>query len=149
MSDDKFAPVTPGVIRMLTASMFQQWLNDIYSFNLEENGKIKYVPGINGPFFCFWRLYDFAVDTMKIAISLPEEDKKMLWEFAKQRAIKEYSRGKITKEKVKQQRDKYYKSEVIYKYLVDKYNQTGTKMEITWDDDGSGVIPFDNLIFHQ
>jgi len=125
-------------VRLLKATILATNLHDIYSSFLDGN-KIEYVPGRCGEFFGFSSLYDWAVDQEKIDLGHSEETKKMLWKCARQSAARWATINKLTPsdETLKKIATRNFKSELIYKYLADKYNNTGIKMQIVWDN---GVI---------
>jgi len=110
-------------------------LNDIYTSYVEDE-KIDYQMGRCGEFFGFSKLYDYAVDKEKIDLNIPVEIKQELWRVSNLSAQNQIKRNKIVtgKEVVKRIATKIYKSELIYYYLVKKYNDTNVKMEIRWDD---------------
>jgi hypothetical protein len=121
--------------KSVKATLFATWLNDIYSSYIVD-GKIDYIPGRCGEFFGFSAMYDWAVDVDKIDLNIGGETKKELWKHAIKSANRWAEMNKLnpTKETLKKIAVRNYKSELIYKYLVDKYNTTGIKMEIVWDN---------------
>jgi hypothetical protein len=72
-----------------------------------------------------------------------EETKKHLWKVATKNAAEWARRTKTkqTKERVKEVATRFYKSELIYKTLVDKFNSGEPKLEIVWDHSGETVKP--------
>jgi len=121
--------------KLMKATLLATHLKDIYESYIE-NGKIDYHPGRCGEFFGFSALYDWAVDVEKIDLGHSEEIKKSLWKSARLSAVKWATINKLTpsEETLKKIATRNFKSELIYKYLADKFNNTGVKMEIVWDN---------------
>lgn len=113
--------------------LFKHNLQRIYS-TIGSDGKINHMPGLCGEFFGFTQLYDWVVETNQVDLNISEEDKKILWTAAKKSASDWGKRNNCKDKKwISGLAKNYYKSELIYKYLADRYNQTGKKMEIVWD----------------
>ena len=115
----------------MQATLLATMLNDIYTSFLE-NGKINYNKGRCGEFFGFAKLYDYAVDVEKIDLNIGDEAKKELWLTALQTTNNWNKALKVnaSKEVLKRIATRNYKSELIYYYLVRKFNDTGIRMEI-------------------
>lgn len=117
--------------------IFANKLKRLYSVN-NSNGKIEYMAGLCGRYFMFDSLYDYLIEQgHKIEIASREsaddiEAKKLLWAICKSNAKQEPN---YTKEYA----TKLYKSELVYLWLVQKYNLEGQQMRLgvpilNWDE---------------
>jgi len=129
--------------QQILAQIFAEQLDQIYTSYLNQEGKIEYAAGRCEEFFGFSRLYDWAIKAEQLDIVHDEETKKHLWKVATKNAAEWARRTKTkqTKERVKEVATRFYKSELIYKTLVDKFNSGEPKLEIVWDHSGETVKP--------
>ncbi len=107
-------------------------LKRLYSIN-HRDGKIDYTPALCGRYFMFDSLHDYLVEEgheIKIKGNEHEDDieaKKILWAICKDNA-------KLEKAYTKEYAIRLYKSELIYLWLVQKYNLEGLKLDIKGAD---------------
>jgi hypothetical protein len=129
--------------QQILAQIFAEQLDQIYTSYLNEDGKIDYAPGRCGEFFGFSKLYDWATENKQLDVIHNEETKKRLWVAATKNANGWAKRFgvKQPKERIKNIAVKFYKSELVYKTLVDKLNAGEPKLSIVWDHSGETVKP--------
>lgn len=119
-----FVSLGPESSERLKTRLFVFYLKRIY--NQIEDGKIKYFVGTCNEFFCFTKLYEELVEIGGADLEISEQEKKSIWKEVKKsaaRTMKILSRN--DKELYEKLCLKYYKSELIYKYIVDMYNNKG------------------------
>ena len=109
-------------------------LNRLYSTNIRGK-EMHYTPGLCGPYFMFDDLFDYMKDKgfdIQVELSSPESTdlwKKLMWQYCKGAAKKEaiYKQTKTgkeaTKEEILNKATKLYKSEIVVRYLVEKWNE--------------------------
>jgi hypothetical protein len=148
-NNDKYQPLPDGSWEGIKTYVLVSKLKRLYAVN-NKNGVIDYVSGLSGPFFMFDDLYDYVND-QKISIeyaiqegSSEKDVKFLLWKSAKVSAniwgIRKSRSGVVTKEMVEHMATRIYKSELIYLFLVQKYNIDGLVFDIK-DQHGNVLQP--------
>lgn len=98
----------------------------------KEMGNTKLIPTLylHIPFFGLADvLYDFLL-TDGHTIDFPETDKKEMWAESIKELRRHDHKAKWTKEQLKEEKIKVYKSMLVKKYLIDRYMETGEKLDL-------------------
>jgi len=98
----------------------------------KEMGSTKLIPTLylHIPFFSMAdKLYDFLL-TDGHTIDFPEPDKQEMWKASIKQLKGHTHKAKWDKEMLKTERIKVYKSMLVKKYLIDKYMETGEKLQL-------------------
>lgn len=132
---DETHTLPEGTWNGLRLMILSSKLRRLYSTNLRD-GKIEYVCGLSGEFFIFDTLYEYLTE-IGFKIEIPEEAKKLIWQICKNSAEIWRIKGRYSTEDKKEYEIRLYKSELVYLYLVQNFNE-GKVLNIT--DGGGGRI---------
>ena len=82
-------------------------------------------------------LYDFLIFEGH-KIDFPEPDKEEIWKESRKQLATHTHKKNWSKEMLKEERVKVYKSMLAKKYLIDRYIETGEKIQLL-DDNGKPI----------
>lgn len=118
----------PGIVQQLALHQLHSIyleLDDVILFGFEIDTKKLYL----NPLQKCPQLYDLAIYLGHVMNNTAEE-KKVMWAASLAALKKDHRKAKWTIELLKKEREELYKSIIVRKYLLDRYLETGEKMDV-------------------